>query len=332
MSTITPEEYEEAVAYLDSQPSDHGLDTGPLAHLLDGKPLDPIAVPGAPLEPLPGFPFVVPGVTVIISGPTGKGRSSLAEVMLYDAAKAGPARRLSREEVTEDEFNARGATIADARGDEIADELVAQLSNVRYLSLADNIATAWTMPEEWTREMAARYPPVAIDPLSSVASTLGLDFDNNTQYLQFHDRIVEPLKLRGTSVVLLDNIGHSESARERPSGGAAKIWRQDLQYSCKATSVPVPGLVIECKNVRSVRVAWKEGAKWLFERDTQRVNREAPAAGTRPRRARCRDVPGTWRRSRSHSRPTATRATRRRVSARRPGAKPTMSIRYWPRW
>lgn len=200
--------------------------------------------------------------------------------MLYDAAKAGVRGAYLGWEITKDEFDARGAAIARARDDELTPELLQQLANVRYLELADNIAAAWTSPDDWLAGIADRYSVVVIDPLSSVASTLALDFDNNTQYLQFHDRIVEPLKLRGCSPVLIDNVGHSENAQERPSGGAAKMWRQDLQYSCKATSHPVPGLVIQCKKVRGVRVPWSVGDKWLFERDSQRITRDAPAAAT----------------------------------------------------
>jgi hypothetical protein len=151
-----------------------------LSSLLEGKPLDPTAIPGEPLEPLSGFPFIVAGVTAIVPGPTARGRSQLAEAMLYDAAKAGLRGAYLGMEVTEDEFNARGRAIAEARGDELTDALLEKLANVRYLKLPDNIATAWTAPDKWVRSMAERYPALVIDPLSSVASTLELDFDNNT--------------------------------------------------------------------------------------------------------------------------------------------------------
>lgn len=264
---------------VDDKPRDHWTNGARPrdSHWLDGEPLNPLATPGEPLVPVPGFPFIVPGTTTTISGPTGGGRSMLIEACLYDAARAGLRCAYLGMEVTKDEFDARCALIAAARGDDLDDALIEALRNVRYLDLVATIARAWNDPAEWVAGVVSRYQVLGIDPLSAVASTLDLDFDRTPQYLRFHDRLVEPIKLRGVPVVLVDNIGHSEDASHRPSGASGKINRPDLTFACKETSA---GLVVRCTKVRGVRVPWKKGDRWLFARDDETIVADTgPAAG-----------------------------------------------------
>ena len=51
--------------------------------------MDPAAVAAEPLPSLHGFPFLHAGAGVLMSGPTGGGRSSLVQACGYDAARRG---------------------------------------------------------------------------------------------------------------------------------------------------------------------------------------------------------------------------------------------------
>ena len=240
---------------------------------LEGAPMDPEAVGAEPLPTIPGFPYLHRGAGAVVVGPTGGGRSSLVQACAYDAAPQAIRVAYLGSEVTEREFNARAADLVSRRGDNLDDDLRAQLSRVRYLNLASTIARAWQDPEHWTDEIAARFDVVAIDPLSTVASTLDLDFDkSNAEFVRFYDRLVQPLAEAGVAVVMLDNIGHAIDARSRAKGASAKADRADLTFSCKLRAQPV-GLILMAHKVRSVRAPFRRGDTWTFDRDTQRIER-----------------------------------------------------------
>ena len=249
---------------------------------LVGVPMDPLAVAPEPLPAVPGFPYAHLGAGVVIVGPTGGGRSSLVQAGLYDVARAGLRGGYLGSEVTEGEFNARAADLAARRGDTISDELREQLARVRYLALASVIAHAWDQPDEWAREANKRFDVVVVDPLSTVASTLGLDFDtSNQEYVKAYDRLVQPLVTRGMLVVLLENVGHAIEAKGRAKGASAKSDRADLTMSCKLQAHPEPALIITAQKVRSIRAPFERGASWIFDRATQRIGpygQQAPDA------------------------------------------------------
>jgi hypothetical protein len=250
---------------------------------LAGRPMDPAAVSAELLPTLAGFPYLHAGKGAVISGPTGRGRSSLVQACLYDAATLGLRCAYLGAEVTAEEFDARAAHLADVRGDEVEEGLRRDLSRVRYLNLASVVTQAWNDPAGWAAG-AQVYAVIAIDPLSSVASALDLDFDkSNAQFVAFYDRIVQPITAAGVAVVLIDNVGHSEEARSRAKGVSAKSDRADLTFSCKAISEP-PALLMRCQKVRSVRAAFRVGDEWMFQRDTQRIERHAGSSspGFRP--------------------------------------------------
>jgi hypothetical protein len=248
---------------------------------LAGRPMDPAAVSAEPLPTLPGFPFLHAGKGAVISGPTGRGRSSLVQACLYDAATLGLRCAYLGAEVTAEEFDARAAHLADVRGDEVEEALRRELSRVRYLNLASVVTRAWNDPDAWLAG-AQVYGVIAIDPLSSVASALDLDFDkSNAQFVAFYDRIVQPITAAGVAVVLIDNVGHSEEARSRAKGVSAKSDRADLTFSCKAISEP-PALLMRCQKVRSVRAAFRVGDEWAFQRDTQRIGRHTAGSSSSP--------------------------------------------------
>jgi hypothetical protein len=185
-------------------------------------------------------------------------------------------------EVTQPEFNARAADLAVRRGDEADDELRERLASVRYLNLASVVAQAWKHPAGWIGEIVARYDVVALDPLSAVASALDLDFDkSNADFVRFYDRLIQPLVDDGRAVVMLENIGHATEARSRAKGASAKQDRADLTFSCTLRSNPT-GLLITARKVRTVRAAFSRGDQWLFERDTQRVIRQAGGTEDEP--------------------------------------------------
>jgi hypothetical protein len=240
---------------------------------LDGVAMDPAAVTAEPLPPLPGFSFLHAAAGAVVVGPTGGGRSSLVQACAYDAARHGLRVAYLGCEVTEAEFNARAGDLALRRDDTIDDTLRAELAAVRYLSLPSVITQAWENPDGWVLDVPARFDVLAIDPLSAVGSALDLDFDKSNQdFVKFYDRLVQPLVAGGTTVLMLDNVGHAVEARTRARGASAKSDRADLTFACALQTSPV-GLVITARKVRTVRAPFARGQEWIFDRETQRVTR-----------------------------------------------------------
>lgn len=252
------------------------------ADWLTGAPMDPLAVPPEPLPPLAGFPFLHEATAAVVSGPTGGGRSALVQACSYDAARAGLRVAYLGSEVTEAEFNARAGDLARRRGDLVDAELQALLANVRYLDLASVLVAAWDDPAVWVQGVVGLFDVVLMDPLSSVASTLGFDFDNsNAEFVRFYDRIVQPIVGAGVTVVMLDNVGHAFDAKSRPKGVSAKLDRVDLAFSCKRRAQP-EALIVKAEKVRSVRAPFTREAQWVFSRDSQRVERIVDSDPSKP--------------------------------------------------
>ncbi len=236
-----------------------------------GTPMDPAAATTEPLPALPGFPFLHAGSGSMIVGPTGRGRSSLIQACLYDAAIAGENCAYLGCEVTADEFNVRAAILAKLRGDRVDDEIRARLAHIRYLDLGSVIVQGWTNPQVWVELIASRYRLIALDPLSAAAAALDLDFDkSNHDFIRFYDRLIQPLTAQGVTVAIVDNVGHAEEARTRAKGASAKSDRADLTFSCSLSTTP-PGLIVKAGKVRSVRAGFQRGDEWLFSKDTQRI-------------------------------------------------------------
>jgi len=244
-------------------PSQNGA---PPAAWLAGSPMDPCAVGAEPLPPLPGFPFLHREMTAVISGPTGKGRSSLIQACAYDAARGGVRVAYLGGEVTEPEFNARAALLTERRLDD-ADEVRDALSRARYLDLHSTLALAWKNPERWVTEVGALYDVVIVDPLNDALAAAGLGHEN-VDYIGFHTKLMEPLRTHGVAVVMLDNIGHAEDAQGRPMGASAKMHKADLMFSCTAQDDPSL-LRLTATKVRSVRAAFGKGATWECDEATQ---------------------------------------------------------------
>jgi hypothetical protein len=248
------------------------------AEWLDGAPMDPLAEAADPLPTVPGFPYAHRAAGVVVVGPTGGGRSSLVQAGAFDAARAGLRVAYLGGEVTEGEFNARAADLAERRGVRVDDELRRALARVRYLDLTSVIARAWDHAGEWTRETVERFDVVIVDPLSSVASALGLDFDkSNAEFVTYYDRLVQPLVAAELLVVQLDNVGHDIDAKARAKGASAKGDRADLTFSCKLQAHPEPSLLITAQKVRSIRAPHTRGDSWTFDRAAQRITANGPA-------------------------------------------------------
>ena len=196
---------------------------------LAGVPMDPAAQPADPVPAFPGWPFLPDsGAAVLIVGPTGGGRSSLVHACLYDSTAEGIAAVYLGHEVTEHEFQARTASLADKRDDPINDTLRQQLGQVRYLDLGETLNRAWLDSAGWVAGIVGRYRVVVIDPLSAVETALGLDFQSGGgDYLRFHDKLIQPLVVAGVIVVTLDNVGHAIDAKGRARGDSAKQDRAD---------------------------------------------------------------------------------------------------------
>jgi hypothetical protein len=240
---------------------------------LVGRPMDPEAVSLEPLPTVKGFPFLHLSAGALISGPTGKGRSSLMQAGIYDAARLGVSCLYLGVEVTAEEFDARAGNLAGVRGDEVDEALRDQLSRARYVSLTSTIVKAWDKPDDWVAGVKAAYTVVVMDPLSSVAGALGFDFDKgNADYINFYDRLVQPLADAGVAVALVDNIGHSQETSGRAKGASAKQDKADLVFSCRSVH---DGLAIRCQKARPIRATVRENDEWLFGRASQRIEQRA---------------------------------------------------------
>lgn len=259
---------------------------------LDGIGCDPFSEPPEPLPSLPGIPFTYRPASVLITAPTGTGKSCLLQAGLYDLATAASADQMRAAylsgEVDQGEFNARARDLAERRGDdlEVDGPRLDRLARcLRWLDLGPVIEQAWADPHAWADDMARLYSVVAIDPVSSVASALGLDFDkSNSDYVAFHDRLIKPLLDRGLVVLQADNIGHASEAKNRAKGASAKQDKADVVVACSLRAGPA--LSLKAVKVRSVRAPFKRGDVWTFDRDTQRISsgdhEEAPADTFRP--------------------------------------------------
>jgi hypothetical protein len=243
----------------------------PALRWLEGTPMDPKAVSPDPLPTVPGFPYAHRAAGVVIVGPTGGGRSSLVQVGCYDAARAGLRIAYLGSEVTEAEFNARAADLARRRGDTVDDALREQLARCRYLNLASVIARAWRDPSAWSREAAESFDVIVVDPLSSVASTLGLDFDKSSaDFVRYYDALAQPVISLGLLLVHVDNVGHGPDSKTRAKGASAKSDRADLTFSCTLQRNP-EALILTAQKVRTIRAPFQRGAKWVFDRAGQDV-------------------------------------------------------------
>ena len=155
-----------------------------------------------------------PGMAAIISGPSGKGRSSVIQACLYDAARQGIRSAYLGSEVTKPEFNARAALLAKKRGDD-AKQIRTEVAIVRYLDLTNTLAAAWQRSEKWVKGVAGRYDLVVIDPLNDALAATKSKHENE-DYVTFYMRLVQPLVDAGVAVVILANVGHAEDAQEQP--------------------------------------------------------------------------------------------------------------------
>jgi hypothetical protein len=235
---------------------------------LVGSPMDPCAVPFDPLPTLAGFPFMHAAMAAVIAGPTGRGRSSLIEACAYDAARKGLQVAYLGSEVTDQEFNARAALLAEKRGDD-PEDVREDLARVRYLDLRDTLERAWKKPKQWVEGAGRFYDVVIIDPVGDALETLRLE-DTNEDYRRFYGRLIEPLRKHTAAVVMLDNVGHSDDARERPLGPSSKMHKADLMFSCEAQDEP-PALQMTLRKRRTIRSSLRVGASWECDEATQRV-------------------------------------------------------------
>src|ERR1035441_7324441 len=274
----------------DARAEREAREAAPPQDWLTGAPMDPAATPAERLPGLPGFPFLHAGAGAVIVGPTGGGRSSAVQAGLYDAALAGLRCAYLGCEVTQDEFDARAALIAQCRGDVVDDELRARLANVRYLDLPGTVEQAWCNPAAWAADAAAAFDLLVIDPASAVASGLDLDFDkSNSDWVRFYHRLVQAVTALGVTVVILDNVGHAADAKKRAKGASAKGDLADLSFHCTTSANP-PGLRITADKVRSIRAPHRKGDSWLVVKETQRIEACEPDSGTEDAPYRPRNV------------------------------------------
>jgi hypothetical protein len=276
----------------------------PPAAWVEGEPCDPFAESPEPLEAFPGIPFAYRPASVLVSAPTGSGKSCLLEAALYDAVMSEPYQLRGAYlsgEVGQAEFNARVRDLAERRGDDIEDgSLLNRLGrSLRWLDLPPVIERAWRDPELWADDVARLYNVVAIDPVSSVASALALDFDkSNSDYVEYHDRLIKPLIDRGVLVLQVDNIG----TRSKPAAAPRACPRSRTRRTSCCRAASGLGRRSRSRRSRSAASGPRSGAV-TSGRSTAPPNaspqRRRPRAGRAARSGR----PRSWSGSAARSRP-----------------------------
>ena len=258
---------------------DRPLEPKPLPEWLKPAGTDFSATRPTPKPAIPGYPYLIAGACALISGPTGRGRSSLVQVGVYDGAKAGIRSLYLGGEISKEEWDARAYFIAGARGDVITTELRAQLERFgHYERIGNVIEPAKQHTAEWIDAVAQRYDVLIIDPLTEVADMLGLNFQTSAEdYTGFYVPLIQPLVDRGLGVVLIDNVAHDVEKKDRASGTAAKINKADLLFTCRSYEGWRTGLYIENTKRRSVLAPFDIGSEWFFSKDEQAIEPVADA-------------------------------------------------------
>ena len=203
---------------------------------LAGSPMDPLAVSAEPLPAIAGVPFAHAGSSALIVGATGQGRSSLLQVALYDAGKAGISCAYLGSEVTGEEFNARAATIAERRGDTIDDELRVALARVRYLDLASVIVKGWALedpaqrafkvnPRSWAEHIAPRYRPARHRPAVRCCRRARPRLRQVKRRLRPLPRRADPAAHRRPASAVIASTTSATTPTKRPSQGRQRQSR-----------------------------------------------------------------------------------------------------------
>ena len=172
------------------------------------------------LQALPGFPFAYPGALVHLSGPTGRGKSAIAEAGAVDAAIAGLRVLYVSFEIAADEFNARATLITLAR--DLDDQARQRLP--QHLTFANGyllLPLVKQLPRAWPAATRALFDVIVIDPAGYAANSLGLNDQDNADWARFHGLILAPLQGH-TAALVLDNIGHATEAKTRSMGASRK--------------------------------------------------------------------------------------------------------------
>ncbi len=158
--------------------------------------------------------------------------------------------------------------IAEKRGHD-PEAVRSELERARYLELTDTLAAAWKRPERWIADVSKHYDLIVIDPLGDALSVAKVGSENS-DYVDFYKARIEPLRNHDTAVVMLDNIGHSEDARQRAMGQSAKGHKADLIFFCTAQQNPL-ALTITLDKVRTIRTTLKKGDSWLIAESDLKV-------------------------------------------------------------
>ena len=228
----------------------------------EGVELDPAKL--EPKEAVPGFPFLTPGVSALIAGEKGQGRSTMCIAGSVDAVDAGLRVAYLGDEVGKEQFDRRVTEVVGLREYELTDELKTTYhERFRYLSIGEYLPVAFTKKgtERWITEVSENYDIVIFDPLSSVGAALRLNFQSdNPEYEKFFVNLVQPLCNHGVTVVLLDNVPYSD--RTRSVGASAKENKARLTFYCEASKTK-SGLIIVAEKTNRDYVSHSKGDKWV---------------------------------------------------------------------
>lgn len=232
-----------------------------LRALLAPSGVDITQTPPEAMTPLPGAPFMLAGEVAHLSGPSGWGKSQVAQIVGYEVARTGRVLYLVGGEVTREEFADRAREITEAREGKITEEAVKLWRSVCVVEIAEALPVIWAHAEAW-RIVCRDFALIVLDPVSLAGAALGLDFETaNADYTKFFQRFAEPTKGHA-ALLIIDNVGHGQDARDRAMGVSAKGHHADITLTARPHRDPL-GLRIAAQKVRSTRAPFRRGAAWV---------------------------------------------------------------------
>lgn len=261
----TPDDFRES----GSPPADAGS-SSVVAALLDAAGGVQIGrTPPPPLAAVPGFPFLYAGANAHMSGPTGAGKSAVIQACSHDAAAAGIRVLYVSFEIDGDEANARATEIAIARGDHDRPGVIQALrTNLVFADGWTLIPAVYGEPAAWPLALRERgFQIVIIDPASAATSCVGLDDNDNADWMRWRGRVISPLRDAGVASVVADNIGHDQKASKRSKGASQKGNAADVELYSKRGGEPAdPALVLVVRKARSTRAPFRMDDAWIAYR------------------------------------------------------------------
>lgn len=173
-------------------------------------------------------PWLIAGKRYLIAAPAGAGKSLVTLVIADDVVEAGGTVAIFDVENGADEYARRQADILDARGRMDSGSARGCVERLRYFEFPA-LSVNWRA-EDWAQALAG-VDLAIFDSSRLVLSSAGLAEDSNDDYATFVNALLVPLARAGTATIVLDNMGHAETARAR--GASAKADLNEVVYVVK---------------------------------------------------------------------------------------------------